>query len=324
MNSYPATIYYLVVCLIRYWLRMRRITIGIPSFNEEKNIADLLMALSNVKSDDFTISEVIISDDSSDNTSRAVQIFATQKLDWGIKFIHYTKRRGAAAAWNEIFENSIGDIIVLYDADIVLDKYSTKELVSSINGKVALCASNPTPILVKDMPGRASIFISHWLRSLRNKKLSKYTVMGRSFAIRSDLAKKIKIPKDMIAIDLFVQCEVLRRGFEIVYNDNAIVYFLPPNNIIDFASQVMRSLYGHKQLDCCVEQLNLSPSPKIMLTATLRTALLDPIGAMYAMICMAFVPYYRRRVHDLDKAQWYIADSTKAPYKGISKSEIKD
>ena len=71
MNSYPATIYYLVVCLIRYWLRMRRITIGIPSFNEEKNIADLLMALSDVKSDDFTISEVIISDDSSDNTSRA-------------------------------------------------------------------------------------------------------------------------------------------------------------------------------------------------------------------------------------------------------------
>jgi hypothetical protein len=52
--------------------------------------------------------------------------------------------------------------------------------------------------------------------------------------------------------------------------------------------------------------------------------LLDPIGAMYAMICMAFVPYYRRRVHDLDKAQWYVADSTKAPHKGISKSEIKD
>ena len=72
--------------------------------------------------------------------------------------------------------------------------------------------------------------------------------MGRALSVTSEVAKKIIIPRDIISIDLYVQCKILEFGLEIVYNDNALVYFLPPNKVFDFASQVIRAAIGHKQL----------------------------------------------------------------------------
>src|SRR5919109_456608 len=109
---------------------MQRITIGIPCFNEEKNIINLLCSLiqHNNYAKDFSISEVIISDDSYDKTPQLVDTFLdsnNNNCPLNIKLIHHSQRRGAGAAWNEIFENSSGDIIVLYDADVIIDKNCT-------------------------------------------------------------------------------------------------------------------------------------------------------------------------------------------------------
>jgi glycosyltransferase involved in cell wall biosynthesis len=64
------------------------------------------------------IFEVLISDDSSDNTPSLVHNFAQHSL-LDIQLFHHDTRRGAAAAWNEILQRAAGDIIVLYDADTV-------------------------------------------------------------------------------------------------------------------------------------------------------------------------------------------------------------
>ena len=100
--------------------------------------------------------------------------------------------------------------------------------------------------------GRASVFISKWLRSVRLARLSQYLVMGRALAINSRESKKIEIPTNMIAIDLYLQCKILEMGRDIIYNDNAIVYFKPANNIHDLASQVMRAVNGHTDRGLCL------------------------------------------------------------------------
>ena len=80
---------------------MQRITIGIPSFNEEKNITNLLSSLVQHNAEDFSISEVIISDDSYDKTPQLVDtIVNDNKYPLNIKLIHHSQRRGAGAAWN--------------------------------------------------------------------------------------------------------------------------------------------------------------------------------------------------------------------------------
>src|SRR5918998_1062846 len=190
---------------------VRRITIGIPSYNERQNIVNLLRA---IEEQHIPIFEVLISDDSSDDTPNLVRNFAKHSfLD--IHIFHHDTRRGAAAAWNEILQKAEGDVVVLYDADTIPHPSCTEQLTSHIKGNVGICASNSQPVQATGTAGRASVFISKWLRSVRLARLSQYTVMGRAVAINSDDARKIEIPIDMIAIDLYIQIKEYVSSFGI-------------------------------------------------------------------------------------------------------------
>jgi cellulose synthase/poly-beta-1,6-N-acetylglucosamine synthase-like glycosyltransferase len=287
---------------------MRRLTVGIPAYNEEQNIVNLLQSL---QSQHSLISEVIVSDDSSDGTPGFVRDFAnSSQLE--IKLFHHDSRRGAAPAWNEIFQQAAGDVIVLYDADTIPHPSCTEQLASQVSGKTVLCASNSQPIQANGIAGRASVFISNWLRSVRQAGLSQYTVMGRALAIDSAAAKKILIPPDMIAIDLYLQCRVLEMGLHVVYNDDAVVYFKPPSSVYEMASQVVRALNGHDQIKDRIGSLRPGLPPRVGITKVLKNAVIDPVGAISTVIGYSLVPYYRSRLVNADSAKWHTADSSKA------------
>jgi glycosyltransferase involved in cell wall biosynthesis len=285
-----------------------KVTVGIPSYNEGQNIANLLRSLEEQHKQIF---EVIISDDSSDNTPIVVRNFA-QNSSLDIKLFHHDTRRGAAAAWNQIFQKANGDTIVLYDADTIPHPSCTKQLVSCIQGNVGLCASNPEPVQAAGIAGRASVFISKWLRSVRLEGLSQYTVMGRALAIDSDVAKKIEIPTDMIAIDLYIQCKTLETGRDVIYNDNAIIYFKPANNMQDTTSQVMRAVNGHNQIKHYVSSFGISLPRQVAIAHAVKNAAKDPLGALSVAIGYSLTLYYRSRLEHIDTAKWHTAASSKA------------
>nr|AFK24855.1 putative glycosyl transferase family protein [uncultured archaeon] len=287
---------------------MRRITVGIPAYNEEQNIANLLHSLEGQRS---LISEVIVSDDSSDGTPDIVRDFA-RRSSLGITLFHYDGRRGAAAAWNEIFQKAAGDIIVLYDADTIPHPSCTEQLASWVQENTVLCASNSQPVQASGIAGKASVFISNWLRSVRQSRLSQYTVMGRSLAIDSTIAKKIQVPTDMIAIDLYLQCRVLEMGLHVAYNDDAVVYFKPASSMQDLASQVVRAVNGHSQIKYCVSQLQIGLPPHVAVVQALKNAAMDPAGAISTMIGYSLMPYYMSRLKHTDSAKWQTAGSSKA------------
>jgi glycosyltransferase involved in cell wall biosynthesis len=287
---------------------VRKLTVGIPAYNEGQNIANLLRML---EEQHMQIFEVIISDDSSDNTPNIVRNFAQNSL-LDIKLFHHDTRRGAAAAWNQIFQKATGDTIVLYDADTIPHPSCTKQLVSCIQGNVGLCASNPQPVQAAGIAGRASVFISKWLRSVRLAGLSQYTVMGRALAIDSDVAKKIEIPTDMIAIDLYIQCKTLQIGRDVIYNDNAIVYFKPANNMHDITSQVMRAINGHNQIKHYVSSFGISLPRQVAIAHAVKNAAKDPLGALSVAIGYSLILYYRSRLEHIDTAKWHTAASSKA------------
>jgi glycosyltransferase involved in cell wall biosynthesis len=319
----------------------KRITVGIPSFNEEFNISRLLHSIielnklgsndldnqnnSEYKNDDslssetlgkktFEITEVIISDDSSDNTCRIVDEIASQNPSLNVKLIHHDYRRGVSAAWNEIFRNATGDVIVLYDADIIIEKNTTALLVGSIREDIVLCASNSKPLVSKKSTiTRASVFIADWLGAIRKYGLSQYTVMGRALSISSDVAKKITIPENVIALDLYLQCKVLEQGMEVHYNENAVIYFKPPDNMFDFSSQIIRAMNGHKQIEYLMRSSCSRLPFRRGLVTTLKSIAKDPKGALSLICCYAVLPYYRQKLTGADSSKWYIAKSTKTP-----------
>jgi cellulose synthase/poly-beta-1,6-N-acetylglucosamine synthase-like glycosyltransferase len=287
---------------------MRRITVGIPAYNEEKNIANLLQSLEGQRS---LISEVIVSDDSSDRTPNIVNDFA-RRSSISITLLHHDERRGAAAAWNEIFQRATGESIVLYDADTIPHPSCTEQLASRMDENTILCASNSQPVQAAGVAGRASVFISSWLRSVRLSGLSQYTVMGRALAIDAAIAKKIQVPADMIAIDLYLQCRVLEMGLDVAYNDDAVVYFKPANSMRDLASQVVRAVNGHSQIEDRVSRLKISLPLYVAVVQVLKNIVMDPPGAVSAVIGYALMPYYISRLEHTDSAKWHTADSSKA------------
>jgi len=297
-----------------------QITIGIPSYNEEVSIRNLLEAIElQDVNDQYKINEVIISDDSIDNTPEIVNDYAKKsRLD--ITLIHHNRRRGAAQAWNEIFSNAKSDAIILYDADIIPAKNATKLLASNMKDDIALCASNPLPLKQSGIAARASSFNAYWLRRVRKRGLSQYTVMGRALSIRADVAKAITVP-GIIAIDLYLQCKVLELGYKVDYCDDAIVWFRPASTMLDFASQVVRAVRGHEEIKDYVEKFDIKLPSSLILGETVREAFNDPQGMFATAIAYLALPIYKAKVSKHTKsATWHVANSTK----GISAHDLYD
>ena len=289
---------------------MLKVTIGIPSFNEEKNILNLLRSIVKQKSEHFTICEIIISDDSSDNTIRLVEQFADSS-ETAIRCLHHSSRMGVGNAWNEIFLNATGDVIVMYDGDVIPHEDSIQQLLSALRGRVVLAISNSKPVRSTSVAGRAAIYVSSWLRCVRIKRLSQYTAIGRGLSIQAEVAKRITIPSDIIAVDLYLECRVLEFKLNIAYNDQAVVYFRPPDTVADFNSQVLRSLEGHKQIRNCIEKFKIRLPFVVALRQALGVFLSDPLGALSVVACYCILPYHKYALKGLDSSKWHIARSTK-------------
>lgn len=308
----------------------KAITIGIPAYNEERNILNLLHALeeqqlqlennnNNSKSNNnnlsggFSISEVIISDDSSDRTPELVSSFARHS-ELNIVHCHHGSRRGAAAAWNEIFRRATGDVLVLYDADTVPHPRCTQELASRLSNNTGICASRPEPAHArKGVAGRASSFTSSWLRLVRQAALSKYTVMGRALSLSAQTARLITIPHDVIAIDLYLQCRVMELGMDVAYNDCAIVYFGLAESMGDLASQVIRASNGHRQIRDYSGRFDLELPAGVAIAKALQAAALDLPGMLSLVAGYALLPYYWYRLAGgIKSARWHTAESSKA------------
>ena len=301
---------------------MLKVTVGISSFNEEKNIVRLLESIVRQRSDRFVISEILISDDSSDNTGKLVEEFSSRNSHLTISCLHHPCRMGVGNAWNEIFQNAKGDVIVLYDGDVVPHTHSIEHLISALSGKTVLCISNSMPIKSISVAGRAATYVSSWLRGIRNQRLSQYTALGRGLSIRSDVARHIIIPPDIIAVDLYLQCKVLEANMDVIYNDRSIVYFRPPEKISDFNSQVIRSLNGHKQIKGCIKKFKIRLPPVLALAQTIRLSLSDPVGAIAVGACYCILPYHRYRLRGLDSSMWHIAESTKGSINPLFDSTV--
>jgi glycosyltransferase involved in cell wall biosynthesis len=289
---------------------MLKVTIGIPSFNEEKNILNLLRSIVKQKSEHFTICEIIISDDSSDNTIRLVEQFADSS-ETVIRCLHHSSRMGVGNAWNEIFLNAKGDVIVMYDGDVIPHEDSIQQLLSALRGRVVLAISNSKPVRSTSVAGRAAIYVSSWLRCVRIKRLSQYTAIGRGLSIQAEVAKQITIPSDIIAVDLYLECRVLEFKLNIAYNDQAVVYFRPPDTVADFNSQVLRSLEGHKQIRNCIKKFKIRLPFVVALRQALGVFLSDPLGALSVVACYCILPYHKYALKGLDSSKWHIARSTK-------------
>lgn len=288
------------------------ITIGVPTFNEEGNIREFFNSLKKqLPTQDGSV-EVIFVDDSEDKTSQIIDDLRLNNPTLNIHLIHNNDRKGVSHAWNTIFKVANGKVIILLDADIILGEKCISRLAKSINREVGLCASNTIPYRKDEgMYSHAATFIAHWLRSVRLHGLSQYTAMGRALAIDSQLAKNISIPDEIIAIDLYLQCMIIKQSKNVIYDDKALIYFFTPNNRKDFFSQIIRAIKGHKQIRAITSSLDFNAPITLVIKEFLKNSKIYPKGAIYLLLCYCGLPFYYAKNSSKVSHIWDVAYSTK-------------
>jgi len=230
--------------------RIPTVSIGIPAFNEEANIAYLLRALIIDSSHLIKLSEIIVvSDGSSDATveqSRTV-------YDKRIRVIDRKKRLGIALTQNEIIRRAHGDILVMLDADVIpiqnnfLDRITTP---LRRNFKVGCVGADTIPLPPRNLFERV-IANSHYMKRYLYRRIrggnNIYLCHGRGRAFSRPFYRQLRWPK-LCPEDAYSYLDCIMKGFQFTYTDKAGVYFRSPLVLTEHKLQSMKFIAGINRL----------------------------------------------------------------------------
>lgn len=105
---------------------MKKLSIIIPVFNEEKTISTILDKVLTAGIIEDVEKEIILVDDGSkDGTSQLIQSFINNHPGTNIKFLKHPRNKGKGAAVSRGIQEAGGDYIVIQDADL---EYNPGEL----------------------------------------------------------------------------------------------------------------------------------------------------------------------------------------------------
>lgn len=293
-----------------------QVTIGIPAFNEEKNIRQLLQSLVAQDQSTFTIREIIVaSDASTDNTVPIVRRFPDSR----ITVINGTKRVGQLVRIGEIVRVAKGDIIILCDGDIGLDSNRTlAHLIAPFytrdNIGIVSAARKPLPspsLIAKAIHTsiRAYNNIGRELRGGNNP----FNCHGALLALSGSFAKSAQYPKVIFSGDTFLYFQCLANGYSFRFAPDAITWFKTAETLKDAIAQYSRFLdiddLSIKKFGTLIQR-----EYNVPITLRIKYLIAEFLSYPFPSLCMYSLKLYCRYVSKRSrrtKAAWQIAGSTK-------------
>lgn len=219
--------------------------IGICAYDEENNIRYFLQNLISEQNLPKNCRIVVVCSGCTDRTPRIVNEF--QKRDARIEPIIEKVRSGKADALNKIFKmaRESADVIVLVNADTLPERGSITKLISRLeNSNAGAVFARPVPI--KKSRGICYeivhvIWRLHHIISLLKPKFSGELCAIRTFCLQA-------IPENVATDEPYIDLAIRKKGYDILYVPDALVYIKCPTNINDLLKQRKRIRIGHIQL----------------------------------------------------------------------------
>lgn len=276
-------------------IKEKTVTIGIPAYNEELNIGQLLHSLLAQKQAGYILEKVIVvCDGCTDSTVSIVKQIS--KKNGRIVCIETGKRSGKTAALNILFHTSKSDVLVLCDADVkIKDKYIISKLIAPFaDTHVGMTGGNYSPL-----PGQSTFQKALVCYELTWKEIADkindgnniHNSPGCLLAVKKAIYSKIIIPSDVIADDHYLYFTVQKRGDTFIFVKDARVWYQLPKNFQDFAKQTSRFLTTQMNEDVIgVEtntEYNISRSLKIK--AYVQSLEKHPLLMTYALFLQFIV-----------------------------------
>jgi poly-beta-1,6 N-acetyl-D-glucosamine synthase len=224
------------------------ISLIVPAFNEEITIKNSIQSLIELDYPNYEI--IIIDDGSTDNTLEVAKKFESSR----VKVIHQ-KNQGKANALNTGIINSKGEIIVTVDADTTLKNDSLKKIAGRFakNSKIGAVAGNvkviPENSLLNVIQGTEYTVGINLFRKAQSMLGCVMIVPGPIAALKREAVEKAGFfSDDTFAEDFDITMKVLKNGYKVEYEDEAISYTDAPKNLEDLMKQRRRWYRGLVQV----------------------------------------------------------------------------
>ncbi|WP_181884632.1 glycosyltransferase [Neobacillus piezotolerans] len=224
------------------------VSVVIPAFNEERVIRKTIESI--LKSDYPNLEIIVVDDGSKDKTSLTVKENFSEKQN--VHLVHKSNG-GKASALNEGAKKAKGDILIVVDADTSVSTEAISSLVRHFeDGQIAAVSGNVRV-------GNRRNLLTTWqhIEYVTGFNLEKRAfatqncltvVPGAIGAWRKQVVEKLGFfSDDTLAEDTDMTLKILRNGYKVTIEENALAYTEAPKTIRDFLKQRFRWTFGTLQ-----------------------------------------------------------------------------
>ena len=299
-----------------------RCSVGITAHNEEANIAQILDAMLSQRLHLVEISDIIVvASGCTDRTLEIVEAYVARHAH--IHLYAQEKREGKSSAINVFLAHAKEDICVLESGDTIPHEDAIENMVRMFaDPAVGMTGAHKVPV---NTPEHIVGFLSHLRLQMEHQLCLEIPRLGELIAFRKVLEA---IPPDVAMDEAFVEALVIRRGLQVRYAPDAVVFNMGPETVQDFIKQRRRNHAGHLHLK---EKYNYEVSsmgaPRLF-----KLALNEVWGAVrliWILAVLAFLEGYSRllgwwdyKIHKRTHVVWDIAWTTKEVKRPVDASGI--
>lgn len=198
------------------------ISVLIPAYNEADVITKKLDNTLELTYPAEKLEILVVDDGSTDGTAELVRRYEDQ----GVRLIQQSTRGGKIGAVNRGFENASHEIVVLSDASPIYEPDALQKLVRNfaddavgvVVGTLAVWDSETGVAKQAGMYWRYESALRRW----ESQTGSTVAVHGNMFAIRRELYRPL--PITTINDEFSIAMEVMRQGYRVVFEPDAISY----------------------------------------------------------------------------------------------------
>jgi cellulose synthase/poly-beta-1,6-N-acetylglucosamine synthase-like glycosyltransferase len=228
------------------------VTLIIPMYNEEKVIKE---KVDNTSQLDYPADKlkIILLDDHSTDNSNSISSKAIKQTSLNASVIENQGGKGKARALNWIFPSLKSEITIISDADALLKEDSLLQItknftepdIGGATGKIVILSDKAR--ISKSQEDSYRFFYDIW--RLGESNIHSVSVCnGPLMAFRTELLKKIKIDPDAYADDSDMLFKIIRSGYRVVYEPEAVVYERVPLSVKGRIIQKMKRINGLRRV----------------------------------------------------------------------------
>ncbi|MGQ9554891.1 MAG: glycosyltransferase [Anaerolineae bacterium] len=217
-------------------------SVGITAYNEEANIGRLLQALLEQDLHEVEISEIIVvASACTDRTEEIVREYMAREPR--ISLYTQARREGKPSAVNVFLKHAREDICVVQSGDTLPRRDAIENLVKMFRDpSVGMTGAHKVPV---NTPDHIVGYLSHLRLAMEHNLCLEIPRLGELIAFRKVFDA---IPPDVAMDEAFVEGLVIKRGLQVIYAPDAVVYNLGPDSFGDFVRQRRRNYAGHLHL----------------------------------------------------------------------------